>query len=134
MSGSTRVWVLARGPQANEVPEALRELAAEGFGDGLARAAHDPTPEPREAPEPGTELRGLAACAATNDLTRYTMAAERGNAELGVSELSMAPRLIPEVKQALRGVDLGRARAAAGRALEATSASEAREHGLKLLR
>ncbi|HWE58227.1 MAG TPA: phosphoenolpyruvate--protein phosphotransferase [Solirubrobacteraceae bacterium] len=117
----------------------------------------------------------------TNDLTQYTMAAERGNAQLepllaepqpavlrlvratvaaadahgrwvgvcgelagdpaaavlltglGVSELSMAPRLIPEVKQALRGLELGRARAAAALALEATSAEGARAHGLELL-
>ena len=117
----------------------------------------------------------------TNDLTQYTMAAERGNARLeallaepqpavlrliqatvaaatthrrwvgvcgelagdpaaavllaglGVSELSMAPRLIPAVKRALRGVDLPRAQAAAGLALESTSAAQAREHGLALL-
>ncbi len=117
----------------------------------------------------------------TNDLTQYTMAAERGNAALepllgepqpavlrlvqetvraaathgqwvgvcgemagdpaaaallvglGVSELSMSPRLIPEAKQALRGLDLGQARAAAERALRAASAGAAREHGLELL-
>ena len=117
----------------------------------------------------------------TNDLTQYTMAAERGNAELapllaepqpavlrlvqetvraagahgrwvgacgemagdpaaatllvglGVTELSMSPRLIPEVKQALRGVRLSRARASAERALRATSAEAARAHGLELL-
>ncbi len=117
----------------------------------------------------------------TNDLTQYTMAAERGNAALepllgepqpavlrlvqetvraaaahgqwvgvcgemagdpaaaallvglGVSELSMSPRLIPEAKQALRGLDLGRARAAAERGLQAASAAAAREHGLELL-
>ena len=97
----------------------------------------------------------------TNDLTQYTMAAERGDerlaplltgpqpavlrlvqatvraaaehgrwvgvcgelagdpaaavlfAGLGVTELSMAPALVPEVKAALRGVDLEQARAAA---------------------
>jgi phosphocarrier protein FPr len=117
----------------------------------------------------------------TNDLTQYTMAAERGNARLepllaepqpavlqlirttvvaarthgrwvgvcgelagdppaavllaglGVTELSMAPRLIPEIKQALRGVGLQQARAAAEQALHATSAEQAREHGLALL-
>lgn len=117
----------------------------------------------------------------TNDLTQYTMAAERGNAVLesllaepqpavlrlvqetaeaarahgrwvgvcgemagdpaaavllaglGVSELSMAPRLIPEVKRALRGLDRERAEAAAERALRATSAQAARAHGLELL-
>ncbi len=117
----------------------------------------------------------------TNDLTQYTMAAERGNAELapllaepqpavlrlvqetvraaaahrrwvgacgemagdpaaaallvglGVTELSMSPRLIPELKQALRGLKLPRARACAERALRATSAEAARAHGLELL-
>jgi phosphoenolpyruvate-protein phosphotransferase/dihydroxyacetone kinase phosphotransfer subunit len=117
----------------------------------------------------------------TNDLTQYTMAAERGNAVLesllaepqpavlrlvqatveaaradgcwvgvcgemagdpaaavllaglGVSELSMAPRLIPEVKRALRGLDRERAEAAAELALHATSAQAARAHGLELL-
>jgi phosphocarrier protein FPr len=117
----------------------------------------------------------------TNDLTQYTMAAERGNVQLeslltepqpavlrlieatvaaagahrrwvgvcgemagdpasavllaglGVRELSMAPRLIPEVKQALRGVSLEQARAAAQHALRATSAEQAREQALPLL-
>jgi phosphoenolpyruvate-protein kinase (PTS system EI component) len=117
----------------------------------------------------------------TNDLTQYTMAAERGNAQLesllaepqpavlrlieatvaaaaahrrwvgvcgemagdpasavllvglGVSELSMAPRLVPEVKQALRGVSLEQAQAAAQQALRATSAEQAREHARPLL-
>jgi multiphosphoryl transfer protein len=117
----------------------------------------------------------------TNDLTQYTMAAERGNAVLesllaepqpavlrlvqatveaarahgrwvgvcgemagdpaaavllaglGVSELSMAPPLIPEVKRALRGLDLERAQTAAELALRATSAQAARAHGLDLL-
>jgi phosphocarrier protein FPr len=117
----------------------------------------------------------------TNDLTQYTMAAERGNAQLeplltgpqpavlrlirttvaaaqsrgrsvgvcgelagdpvaavllaglGVTELSMEPRLIPEVKQTLRGVELRRARAAAELALRASSPEQAREHGLALV-
>jgi phosphoenolpyruvate-protein phosphotransferase/dihydroxyacetone kinase phosphotransfer subunit len=117
----------------------------------------------------------------SNDLTQYTMATERGNAELeqllaepqpavlrlieqtvaaahahqrwvgvcgemagdpacavllaglGVDELSMAPRLIPEVKRALRGVDLGSARAAAELAIHATSAEAARQHAVPLL-
>ena len=99
----------------------------------------------------------------TNDLTQYTMAAERGDERLaplldrpaarrappgqgdgrgggrarglgrgvrrarrrpggrgavrrpGVTELSMAPALVPEAKAALRGVDLGQAQAAAAR-------------------
>jgi phosphocarrier protein FPr len=54
-------------------------------------------------------------------------------AGLGVSELSMAPRLIPEVKRALRGVSLEQARAAAQDALQATSAARARERALPLL-
>ena len=117
----------------------------------------------------------------TNDLTQYTMAAERGNerlaplltgpqpavlrlvratvagatahgrwvgvcgelagdppsavlfAGLGVSELSMAPTLVPEVKAALRGIELADAQAAAARALEAASASAARALGAELL-
>jgi multiphosphoryl transfer protein len=117
----------------------------------------------------------------TNDLTQYTMAAERGNAALeqllaepqpavlrlvqatveaasahgrrvgvcgemagdpaaavllvglGVSELSMAPRLVPNVKRALRGLDRERAQAAAELALRATSAQAARARGLELL-
>lgn len=117
----------------------------------------------------------------TNDLTQYTMAAERGNerlaalltgpqpavlrlvretvagarahgawvgvcgelagdpasavlfAGLGVSELSMAPTLVPEVKAALRGIELADAQAAAARALEAGSASAARALGAELL-
>ncbi len=107
----------------------------------------------------------------TNDLTQYTMAAERGDERLaplltgpqpavlrlvqatvraaaelgrwvgvcgelagdpaaavlfvglGVTELSMAPALVPEVKAALRGVDLEQARAAALAALETDSAA-----------
>ncbi|HEX3616859.1 MAG TPA: phosphoenolpyruvate--protein phosphotransferase [Solirubrobacteraceae bacterium] len=117
----------------------------------------------------------------SNDLTQYTLAAERGNAELssllsepqpavlrliratveaarahgrwvgvcgemagdpacavllaglGVDELSMAPRLIPAVKQVLRGIDRGRAGAAAELALRATSAAAARQHAVDLL-
>ena len=117
----------------------------------------------------------------TNDLTQYTMAAERGNerlaplltgpqpgvlklvsetvagakahgrwvgvcgelagdpptallfAGLGVTELSMAPALVPEVKEALRGVELTDAQAAAGQALGADSAAAARALGAALL-
>jgi phosphoenolpyruvate-protein phosphotransferase/dihydroxyacetone kinase phosphotransfer subunit len=117
----------------------------------------------------------------TNDLTQYTMAAERGDerlaallagpqpavlrlvqatveaaaprgrwvgvcgelagdpaaavllAGLGVTELSMAPALIPEAKAALRAVDLPAARAAAQAALEAEDADGARQIALSLL-
>ena len=117
----------------------------------------------------------------TNDLTQYTMAAERGDerlaplltgpqpavlrlvkatvdgaaahgrwvgvcgelagdpaaaillAGLGVTELSMAPALVPEAKAALRGVDLDQARAAASAALEADTAAGARALGTGLL-
>jgi phosphoenolpyruvate-protein phosphotransferase/dihydroxyacetone kinase phosphotransfer subunit len=117
----------------------------------------------------------------TNDLTQYTMAAERGNenvapllagphpavlrlvrqtvegaeahgrwvgvcgelagdppsamllAGLGVRELSMAPPLVPEVKQAVRSVTLSDAQAAAGRALAADDADEARRQAAALL-
>jgi multiphosphoryl transfer protein len=117
----------------------------------------------------------------TNDLTQYTMAAERGNervaallagphpsvlrlvretvegadahgrwvgvcgelagdpaaavlfAGLGVRELSMAPRLVPEVKAALRSVTLADARQAAERALAAEHADEARRLAAALL-
>ncbi len=117
----------------------------------------------------------------TNDLTQYTMAAERGDerlaplltgpqpavlrlvkatveaaathgrwvgvcgelagdpasailfAGLGVTELSMAPALIPEVKAALRGVDLEQARAAAEAAIATDSATAARAHATSLL-
>jgi phosphocarrier protein FPr len=117
----------------------------------------------------------------TNDLTQYTMAAERGDerlaplltgpqpavlrlveatvegaqahgrwvgvcgelagdppsavllAGLGVAELSMAPALVPEVKEALRSVDLSEAQAAARRALAVDSASEARALAAALL-
>jgi multiphosphoryl transfer protein len=117
----------------------------------------------------------------TNDLTQYTMAAERGSerlaplltgpqpgvlrlvaetvagarahgrwvgvcgelagdpptallfAGLGVTELSMAPALVPEVKEALRGVTLADAQAAARQALEVDSAAAARALGAALL-
>ncbi|HUA05127.1 MAG TPA: phosphoenolpyruvate--protein phosphotransferase [Solirubrobacteraceae bacterium] len=117
----------------------------------------------------------------TNDLTQYTMAAERGDerlaplltgtqpavlrlvkdtvcgadaygrwvgvcgelagdpaaavlfAGLGVTELSMAPALVPDVKAALRGVEIEQARAAAHRALEVDSAAAARALGAELL-
>jgi multiphosphoryl transfer protein len=117
----------------------------------------------------------------TNDLTQYTMAAERGDARLapllagpqpavlrlvratvqgaavhgrwvgvcgelagdpaaavllaglGVTELSMAAALVPEVKAALREVSLADARAAAGAALETDDADSARGLALQLL-
>jgi multiphosphoryl transfer protein len=117
----------------------------------------------------------------TNDLTQYTMAAERGDARLasllagpqpavlelvratvqaaathgrpvgvcgelagdpaaavllaglGVTELSMTPELIPEVKAALRQVELAEARRAALAAIDTDSAQEARALGLALL-
>jgi multiphosphoryl transfer protein len=117
----------------------------------------------------------------TNDLTQYTMAAERGDARLapllagpqpavlrlvsatvqgaaghgrwvgvcgelagdpaaavllaglGVTELSMAAALVPEVKAALRGVSLADARAAAQAALETDDADTARGLALALL-
>jgi multiphosphoryl transfer protein len=117
----------------------------------------------------------------TNDLTQYTMAAERGDerlaslltgpqpgvlrlvratvegaavhgrwvgvcgelagdpaaavllAGLGVTELSMAPALVPEVKHALRGVDLATAQAAARAALDAPDAATARSFGAEVL-
>jgi multiphosphoryl transfer protein len=117
----------------------------------------------------------------TNDLTQYTMAAERGDerlaplltgpqpavlrlvkatvdgatahgrwvgvcgelagdpaaavllAGLGVTELSMAPALVPEAKAALRGVELEQARAAALAALEVDTAAAARALGAGLL-
>jgi phosphoenolpyruvate-protein kinase (PTS system EI component) len=52
---------------------------------------------------------------------------------LGVTELSMAPALIPEVKAALRGVSIEGARAAAELAIRARSAQAARQYGLELL-
>jgi phosphocarrier protein FPr len=117
----------------------------------------------------------------TNDLTQYTMAAERGNERLssllagpqpavlalvratvraaakrrrwvgvcgelagdpaaavllvglGVTELSMAPALIAEVKAALRSVDLSEAQAIAVAALEAEDADAARALAARLL-
>jgi multiphosphoryl transfer protein len=123
----------------------------------------------------------------TNDLTQYTMAAERGDARLssllaspqpavlrlvklivegasaasaesgrrcwvgvcgemggdpasgvllaglGVTELSMAPGLIPEMKETLRGVSLTDARAAAEAALDADDAPTARGFALELI-
>ncbi len=114
----------------------------------------------------------------TNDLTQYTMAAERGDARLapllagpqpavlrliaatvagaaahgrwvgelagdpgaavllaglGVTELSMAAALVPEVKAALRDVSLADARAAAQAALDTDDADQARALALQLL-
>jgi phosphoenolpyruvate-protein phosphotransferase/dihydroxyacetone kinase phosphotransfer subunit len=117
----------------------------------------------------------------TNDLTQYTMAAERGDARLapllagpqpavlrlvratvegasalqrwvgvcgelagdpaaavllaglGVTELSMAPGLVPEVKAALREVDFSQARRAALSALDTDTADDARALALRLL-
>jgi len=117
----------------------------------------------------------------TNDLTQYTMAAERGDERLaplltgpqpavlrlvqatveaaaargrwvgvcgelagdpavavllvglGVTELSMAHVLVPEVKAALREIDLAQARAAAEAALEVETATAARALGAGLL-
>jgi phosphoenolpyruvate-protein kinase (PTS system EI component) len=54
-------------------------------------------------------------------------------AGLGVRELSMAPPLIAEVKQALRSVALADAVAAAGRALDASDSAHARRYGADLL-
>jgi phosphoenolpyruvate-protein kinase (PTS system EI component) len=54
-------------------------------------------------------------------------------AGLGVSELSMAPALVPEAKAALRGVDLAEAKAAAQAALGTDSADAARALGAALL-
>jgi phosphoenolpyruvate-protein kinase (PTS system EI component) len=54
-------------------------------------------------------------------------------AGLGVTELSMAPALVPEVKEALRGVTLADAQAAARQALEVDSAAAARALGAALL-
>jgi multiphosphoryl transfer protein len=48
-------------------------------------------------------------------------------AGLGVTELSMAPPRIADVKEALRGLDLAEARDAARRALEADTAEQARQ-------
>ncbi|HUO72187.1 MAG TPA: phosphoenolpyruvate--protein phosphotransferase [Solirubrobacteraceae bacterium] len=54
-------------------------------------------------------------------------------AGLGVRELSMAPPLIAEVKQALRSVSLADAAAAAQRALDARDATQARRYAADLL-
>jgi len=54
-------------------------------------------------------------------------------AGLGVTELSMAPALVPEVKEALRGVDLAQAQAAAQTALAVADAAAARALGAELL-
>jgi phosphoenolpyruvate-protein kinase (PTS system EI component) len=54
-------------------------------------------------------------------------------AGLGVTELSMAPGLIPPTKAALREVELGSARAAAVAALETDDADSARALALELL-
>jgi phosphoenolpyruvate-protein kinase (PTS system EI component) len=110
----------------------------------------------------------------TNDLTQYTMAAERGNERvahladgplpqvlrlvdavtrgaaehgrwvgvcgelagdpvaatlfvgLGVTELSMAPARIPEIKETIRGLDLATTRTLAQRAIALESADEVR--------
>jgi phosphoenolpyruvate-protein phosphotransferase/dihydroxyacetone kinase phosphotransfer subunit len=52
---------------------------------------------------------------------------------LGVTELSMAPPLIPDVKQALRGVDFDAARRVAEEALACDGAAEVRELAATLL-
>ncbi len=139
-----------------------------------------------EVPSAALQAEELAASAdffslGTNDLTQYTMAAERGNEHvgallagpqpavlrlvhatvegarahgrwvgvcgelagdpaaavllvgLGVRELSMAPPLVPEVKQALRSVALTGAADAARRALGARDSAEARRCGADLI-
>jgi phosphocarrier protein FPr len=114
----------------------------------------------------------------TNDLTQYTLAAERGNAALasladgldpgvlrlvdavcraageritvavcgelggdesatalltglGVRELSVAPRTIPTIKEAVRATDLRRAAATAGAALDLADAAAVRRSALR---
>jgi phosphoenolpyruvate-protein kinase (PTS system EI component) len=52
---------------------------------------------------------------------------------LGVTELSMAPALIAEVKAALRSVDLSEAQAIAVAALDAEDADAARALAARLL-
>jgi phosphocarrier protein FPr len=139
-----------------------------------------------EVPSAALQAAQLAASAdffslGTNDLTQYTMAAERGNehvgsllsgpqpavlrlvratvegaqahgrwvgvcgelagdpaaavllAGLGVRELSMAPPLVPEVKEALRSVALSDAADAARRALDARDSADARRCGADLI-
>ena len=54
-------------------------------------------------------------------------------AGLGATELSMAPALVPEAKEALRSVALADARAVAERALAAEDADEARRIAAALL-
>jgi multiphosphoryl transfer protein len=54
-------------------------------------------------------------------------------AGLGVTELSMSPLLIPDVKAALRGLDLSQASAAARAAIEADNADAARAAAVELL-
>ena len=54
-------------------------------------------------------------------------------AGLGVTELSMAPGLVPDAKAALREVELASARTAAQAALEADDAAAARELATALL-
>ena len=67
-----RLLATASGPQASEAVAALEELAAGGFGEGVAAAAAAGAPEPpsaepalRAAPEPeaGDVLAGIAASA-----------------------------------------------------------------------
>src|SRR5689334_4192839 len=61
--------VEASGPQAGEVLDALRALADEGFGDGVAAAAAPPAPvaqapaEPVAVPQTGDVLTGVPASA-----------------------------------------------------------------------
>ncbi|MBV8952915.1 MAG: phosphoenolpyruvate--protein phosphotransferase [Solirubrobacterales bacterium] len=139
-----------------------------------------------EVPSAALQAQQLASRAdffsiGTNDLTQYTMAAERGNERvgtllsgpqpavlrlveaavagagahgrwvgvcgelagdpaaavllvgLGVRELSMAPPLVPEVKQALRSVAIADAAEAARRALDARDSADARRCGADLL-
>ena len=54
-------------------------------------------------------------------------------AGLGVTELSMAPALVPEAKAALRQVDMATARATAEAALDAPDAAAARALAAALL-
>ena len=54
-------------------------------------------------------------------------------AGLGVTELSMAPALIPEVKQALRSLTVERCRELAEQALDAVDAAAARQLALLAL-
>ncbi|MGN6867395.1 MAG: phosphoenolpyruvate--protein phosphotransferase [Solirubrobacteraceae bacterium] len=170
---------------------ALSEI--EAARDALAQARHDTGIDAPlefgimvEVPAAALTATGLAEhvdffSLGTNDLTQYTMAAERGDerlaplltgpqpavlrlvretvagaqqhgrwvgvcgelagdpptavllAGLGVTELSMAPALVPEVKEALRGVELAQAQAAASQALDADSAAAARALGAALL-